>query len=146
MAAILPATEGYVDDTAALSLAHRRKDRLDASQSAEEIRLHASLEFRERKLLDRVVNSYARVVDQNVDALACLEHFANGAQDGLVPIHVHGKYGEREFLFRRDRLELGGAVGLAHGRKDVVTGAGELYRRGEADPRARSRDDCSSHY
>jgi hypothetical protein len=73
-------------------LAHARHHRLNATQRAEEIRLHGALEIRHRQFFHRAVHTDTGVIHEHVHASALCQHLRHAGLHGSIVIHIERQY------------------------------------------------------
>ena len=132
------ADRGHVDDASTPALAHRRQHCLNATERAEVVGLHGLPKDVERQVLDGAERENPSIVDEHIDVTTLGQHLPDGLHDRLVAVHIETQDRDGQRFLARDGLQFGRAGRVAHGGVDVVAGAGECHRRGEAKARARA--------
>ena len=141
-----PASDrAHVDDDTAPTFPHARKYSLDHPDHTKVVCFEQGLHPIDRHILERAAATDPRIVDENVDVLAPLEHLAHTNLHGrrIVNIYRHWMYGER--LFRERLCQFASGPEVAHAGIDVVTLACEVQSGGQANACARAGNQHHSH-
>jgi hypothetical protein len=120
-------------------LAHVGNNSLDATKTAEEVRLHHLPKCGERGFFDRPSAPNARVVDQDVDRAPFAGDLREAVAHRIVVVDIDGGKVNGELLIRGDLTDLRAAIDVTHRRHDRVSGARERDSRRKPDAAARTR-------